>query len=140
MEAGLCLYGHDLDESTTPIEANLNWVISTSRLQDHSHTYPGIDTIRDQLNNTTSCLRIGLQSDDRAPLREGMTILNEQEEAVGNITSGGFSPSIKKPIGMGYVNNEYTAIGTKLLVKVRDRIQIVHVIAMPFVAHQYYKN
>lgn len=139
LEAGLCLYGHDIDETTTPVEANLNWVISKSRIKDSSQYYPGIETIRNQLADGISRLRIGLVSEGKSPLREGMTILNEKEETVGNISSGGFSPSIEKPIAIGYIDKEYAAIGTKLIVKVRDRIQKVHVIAMPFIAHQYYK-
>ncbi|HIF52265.1 MAG TPA: glycine cleavage system aminomethyltransferase GcvT [Thiotrichaceae bacterium] len=139
LEAGLCLYGHDIDETTTPVEANLNWVISKSRIKDSSQYYPGIETIRNQLADGISRLRIGLVSEGKSPLREGMTILNEKEETVGNLSSGGFSPSIEKPIAIGYIDKEYAGIGTKLIVKVRDRIQKVHVIAMPFITHQYYK-
>ncbi len=140
LEAGYCLYGHDLDDKTSPVEANLNWVVSKSRLKDESQTYPGIEIIRQQLQQGTERLRVGLLSDGKAPIREGAYILNEQEISVGTITSGGFSPSVGKPIAIGYINKQYASVGTQLIVKVRDRIQQVKVVALPFVEHRYYKR
>mgnify|MGYP003624243063 CR=1 FL=1 len=140
LEAGYCLYGHDLDENTSPVEANLNWVISKSRLKDESQAYPGIETIRRQAQQGIERSRVGLLSDGKAPIREGVSILNEQEEIVGTVTSGGFSPSIGKPIAIGYINKKYTSVDTQLIVKVRDRIQHVKVVALPFLEHRYYKR
>jgi glycine cleavage system T protein (aminomethyltransferase) len=140
LEAGYCLYGHDLDENTSPVEANLNWVISKSRLEDESQSYPGIETIRQQSQHGAERLRVGLLSDGKAPIREGASILNEQEENIGTVTSGGFGPSIGKPIVIAYINKQYAAVGTQLIVKVRDRIQHVKVVALPFVEHRYYKR
>ncbi len=140
LEAGYCLYGHDIDETTSPIEANLNWVISKSRLNDEPQSYPGIETIRQQSQQGTERLRVGLLSDGKAPIREGESILNEQEENIGTITSGGFSPSVEKPVAMGYINKQYASVGTQVIVKVRDRIQHVKVVALPFVEHRYYKR
>lgn len=140
LEAGYCLYGHDLDENTSPVEANLNWVISKSRLKDESQNYPGIEIIRQQLQQGTDRSRVGLLSDGKAPIREGASILNEREESIGSITSGGFSPSVEKPIAIGYTNKQYASVGTQLIVKVRDRIQQVKVVALPFVEHRYYKR
>jgi glycine cleavage system T protein (aminomethyltransferase) len=140
LEAGYCLYGHDLDENTSPVEANLNWVISKSRLQDKTQPYPGIEVIREQLQKGTECLRVGLLSEGKAPIREGASILNEQEEIIGSITSGGFGPSAEKPIAMGYINQKYAATGTQLIVKVRDRVQRVTVVTLPFVKHQYFRK
>lgn len=140
LEAGYCLYGHDLDENTSPLAANLNWVISKPRLEDASQSYPGIEPIRQQLEEGVEHLRVGLLSAGKAPIREGATILNEQEENIGTITSGGFGPSVEKPVAMGYINKQYAAVGTQLIVKVRDRVQPVKVIALPFVEHRYYKR
>ena len=139
LEAGLCLYGQDIDETKTPVEAGLNWVISKSRLENNTEYFPGIKNIRYQLENGISHLRIGLVSKGKSPLREGMTILNDKEEIVGKISSGGFSPILKKPIAMAYINKKYSIIGTNLLVKIREHIQNVSVTTMPFIEHQYYK-
>ncbi len=140
LEAGLCLYGHDIDENTSPVEANLNWIISKSRLEDNTQSFPGIDIIRNQLEKGTDRLRVGLLSDGRAPIREGTHILNDKEETIGIVTSGGFGPSVEKPIAMGYIDKQHAVTGTKLNVKIRDRIQQVNVVALPFVKHQYYKK
>ncbi len=139
LEAGYCLYGHDLNEKVTPIEANLNWVISKSRLQDSEQIYPGIEIIRKQLAQGTEQLRVGLLSEGKAPIREGTSVLNEKEEVIGTVCSGGFAPSVGKPVAMAYLNKQYTSIDTRLLVKVRDRIQHVKVVKLPFVQHSYYK-
>lgn len=140
LEAGFCLYGHDLNENITPVEANLNWVVSKSRLQDSEASYPGIEVIRHQLAHGTEQLRVGLLSEGKAPIREGIAVLNEKEEEIGTICSGGFAPSVGKPVAMAYLNKQYTSLDTRLMVKVRDRIQHVKVVKLPFVQHSYYKR
>ncbi|MGB1799400.1 MAG: glycine cleavage system aminomethyltransferase GcvT [Gammaproteobacteria bacterium] len=139
LEAGYCLYGHDLNENTSPVEANLNWVISKERLANESPDYPGKKTIQEQRINGTQRLRVGLLSDGKAPIREGESVLNEKEEGIGIVTSGGFSPSVKKPIAMAYIEKPYSETGTNLTVKVRNRIQHVQVVTLPFVKHNYYR-
>jgi aminomethyltransferase len=139
LEAGYCLYGHDLGENTSPVEANLNWVISKQRLEKESSDYPGKKIIQEQRVNGTQRLRVGLLSDGKAPIREGESVLNEKEEVIGIVTSGGFSPSVKKPIAMAYIEKPYSETGTNLMVKVRSRIQHVQVVALPFVKHNYYR-
>ncbi len=140
LEAGYCLYGHDLNENITPIEASLNWVVSKSRLQDGEQIYPGIEIIRKQVAQGTDKLRVGLLSEGKAPIREGISVLNEKEEVIGTICSGGFAPSVGKPVAMAYLDKQYTSIDTRLIVKVRDRVQQVQVVRLPFVQHSYYKR
>jgi aminomethyltransferase len=140
LEAGYCLYGHDLDETTSPVEANINWVISKERLQNKSLTYPGMEKIQEQLQNGTARIRVGILSEGKAPIREGISILNDQEETIGTVSSGGFGPSVGKPVAMAYISKQYAATGTKLIVKVRDRIQHVQVVSLPFVKHNYYRT
>lgn len=140
LEAGFCLYGHDLNENISPIEANLNWVVSKSRLQDSEQIYPGIEIIRKQLEHGTDQLRVGLLSDGKAPIREGTSVLNKEEQVIGTVCSGGFAPSVGKPVAMAYLKKQYTSIDTQLLVKVRDRVQHIKVVKLPFVQHNYYKG
>lgn len=140
LEAGYCLYGHDLDEETTPVAANLNWLISKERLEKETSNYPGKEIIRRQLLDGTNRLRVGLLSDGKAPIREGESVLNEEENIIGTISSGGFSPTLKKPIAMAYIDKHYAMTGTKLMVKVRNRVQHVEVVSLPFVKHNYYQD
>jgi glycine cleavage system T protein (aminomethyltransferase) len=140
LEAGYCLYGHDLDVNTTPVEAGLNWIIAKSRLHDSSQTYPGIERIREQITNGPEVLRVGIQSEGRAPLREGMDLLNDREEVLGTISSGGFGPSVAAPIAMAYVKKEYTTLGQQFNVDIRGRIQRVNVVGLPFIKHRYHNN
>lgn len=139
LEAGYCLYGHDLDEITSPVEANIKWVISKARLQDNTHAYPGMEIIQEQLQQGTERSRVGILSEGKAPIREGTSVLNEYEEIVGTITSGGFGPSVGRPIAMAYISKQYTTPGTELIVKVRDRTQNVKVVTLPFVEHRQYR-
>ena len=140
LEAGYCLYGHDLDETTSPVEANINWVISKTRLQDNTNSFPGMEIIREQLQHGTERRRVGILSEGKAPIREGASVFNEQEQIIGTISSGGFGPSVEKPIAMAYINQQYATIGTQLIVKVRDRVQHVKVVPLPFVEHRYYRK
>ena len=130
LEAGLCLYGHDLDETTTPVEAGLTWVIGKRRKM--SWDFPGGAIVRDQLDNGAPRLRVGIKPTGRAPAREGTAI-----EGAGIITSGGFSPSLNAPIAMGYVRREFAEDGTALTLTVRGKPMPATVVPMPFVPHRY---
>jgi aminomethyltransferase len=130
LEAGLCLYGSDLDETTTPIEAGLTWVIGKRRKM--TWDFPGGAAIRDQLDNGAPRLRVGIRPDGRAPARGGTEIAG-----VGIITSGGFSPTLNAPIAMGYVRRESAADGNNLTLMVRGKAMPATVVPMPFVPHRY---
>lgn len=136
LEAGLCLYGNDLDESITPVEAGLNWTIGKRRRAEGG--FLGADVVLKQLADGPSRRRIGLTSTG-APARSHVEILNEAGEVVGEVTSGGFSPCLKKNISMGYVKSGLHKAGTELKVNVRGRINNATVTKMPFVATKYYK-
>ncbi|KAG0365477.1 hypothetical protein BGZ54_006480 [Gamsiella multidivaricata] len=136
LEAGLCLYGHDLDETITPVEAGLTWTIGKRRRAEGG--FLGAAKILDQLKNGVSKRRIGLVVQG-APAREGAQILNAEGELVGKITSGCPSPSTKKNVAMGYVKNGLHKSGTELQVEVRGRKQKATVTKMPFVPAGYHK-
>ena len=130
LEAGLCLYGNDIDETTTPVEAGLTWVIGKRRKM--TWDFPGGSTIRDQLDNGASRLRVGIKPDGRAPARAGTVV-----EDAGIVTSGGFSPTLNAPIAMGYVRRGMAEDGTALTLTVRGKALPATVVPMPFVPHRY---
>jgi aminomethyltransferase len=134
LEAGLCLYGNDIDELTTPVEAGLTWVIGKRRKLDWN--FPGAVVIRDQLDNGVARLRVGIRPDGRAPARAGTTIAADGTEA-GTITSGGFGPTVNAPIAMGYVRRNLATDGTSLSVMVRGKPLPAVVAPLPFVPHRY---
>jgi len=136
LEAGLCLYGHDIDETTTPIEADLKWTISKRRRAEGG--FPGASVIQKQLAEGTSRLRVGILPAGRAPAREG-TEVQVMGKTVGRITSGGFGPSADGPVAMGYVDSAAAAIGTPVDLIVRGKILPARIVAMPFVPHRYFK-
>jgi len=133
LEAGLCLYGHDLDETISPVEAGLNWAIQKSRRIGGSRAggFPGADRILRELAEGPSRLRVGLRPEGRAPMREG-TALFRGDAPAGSITSGGFGPSVGAPVAMGYVPAALAAIGTALEGDVRGKRLPVSVAEMPF--------
>ncbi len=135
LEAGLCLYGNDIDELTTPVEAGLTWVIGKRRKVDWD--FPGAVVIRDQLDNGAARLRVGIRPDGRAPARAGTTIAAVDGTEAGTITSGGFGPSVNAPIAMGYVRRDLAADGTKLSLLVRGKSLPATVVPLPFVPHRY---
>jgi aminomethyltransferase len=135
LEAGLCLYGNDIDELTTPVEAGLAWVIGKRRKL--AWDFPGGAAIRDQLDAGPPRLRVGIRPDGRAPARAGSEIVAEDGTEVGSITSGGFGPSLNAPIAMGYVRRDLAADGTKLSLRVRGKQLPATVTPMPFVPHRY---
>ena len=138
LEAGLCLYGHDIDESTTPIEAGLSWTIGKNRRA--AGDFPGAGTILRQLAEGPSRKRVGIQPDGRAPAREGTQILDPAGNPVGGVTSGGFGPSLGAPIAMGYVDAAHAAEGSALGLVVRDVPRPAHVAPLPFVPTRYYRG
>jgi aminomethyltransferase len=135
LEAGLCLYGNDLDEITTPVEAGIAWVIGKRRRTDWA--FPGGVAIRDQLEHGCPRLRVGLRPDGRAPARADTRIVAADGTEAGLVTSGGFAPSLKAPVAMGYVRRDLAADGTALSLAVRGQMLPAHVVAMPFVPHRY---
>jgi aminomethyltransferase len=134
LEAGLCLYGHDIDETTDPVEANLVWSIGKRRKLDGG--FAGADLVLHRLRDGASRKRVGIRPEGRAPAREGTEIaLNGA--VIGKVTSGGFGPSLNGPLAMGYVQSEFSRDGTRLELLVRGKALAAEVVAMPFVPHRY---
>ena len=133
LEAGLCLYGHDIDQTSTPVEANLSWAISKARRTggERSGGFPGAARILHQMAEGPDRLRMGLRPDGRAPIREG-TEIYAGSDLVGRITSGGYGPSVAAPVAMGMVAAKYARTGTKLEADLRGRLLPVTVCALPF--------
>ena len=133
LEAGLCLYGHDIDTTTSPVEAGLTWAIQKARKAggDREGGFPGAARILCELAEGPARCRVGLRPEGRAPMRDH-TALFAGEMAAGEVTSGGFGPSVEGPIAMGYVPAQYAEIGTKLDGEVRGKRMPVTVAAMPF--------
>jgi aminomethyltransferase len=138
LEAGLCLYGSDIDTTTTPIEANLSWIISKRRKLEGG--FPGDHKIIEQINTGAPKLRVGIKPEGRAPARAHTEILSEAGQPIGEITSGGFGPSVNGPIAMGYVKAAYAAPGTKVQLVVRGQNLPAQIVNMPFAPHRYYKS
>lgn len=138
LEAGLCLYGHELNEKTTPVEAGLKWIISKQRLSEGE--FNGAAILESELLNTAERMRVGLVIEDRAPAREGTEIQDIKGNRVGEVTSGGFSPTLQRPIAMGYVEKHLAVNGTHLNLMVRGRALPARVTPLPFVPHRYIKG
>ena len=142
LEAGLCLYGHDIDNKTTPIEGSLIWSIDKKRREggERHGNYPGYKIIDEQIQQKTSRKRVGLMPQGKAPIREGTVIMDNQQQPIGVVTSGGFSPSLNKPIAIGYVNIDHTDINTTLFAMVRGKARPMTVSTLPFVPHRYFRG
>lgn len=137
LEAGLPLYGHDLDETTDPVEAGLSWSIGKRRRAEGG--FPGFERIDAALRNGPPRLRVGLLPQTKAPVREGAILVSQSGEVAGHVTSGGFSPTLQRPIAMGYVAREYATPGVSLATELRGNRIGVDVAPLPFVAHRYFK-
>jgi len=135
LEAGLCLYGHDIDEGTSPISAGLAWVIGKRRKL--ARDFPAAEKIMAELFAGTSRKRVGLKLADKTPAREGAEIVDGTETIIGRVTSGGYSPSLGQPIAMGYVATESAADGTEVAILVRGVPRAAVIAPMPFVPHRY---
>jgi aminomethyltransferase len=141
LEAGLCLYGHDIDTSTTPVEAALEWSIQKSRRHGGARAggFPGADKILDQLDRRAPRRRLGLKPEGRAPVREGASLFADEtsSEQIGAVTSGGFGPSINAPIAMGYLPSSFATPDRAVFAELRGRRLPLRVAPTPFVANTY---
>ncbi len=138
LEAGLCLYGHDIDETTTPVEAGLTFAIGKRRKIEKG--FPGADRIMDQLFNGAPRKRVGLRPADRAPAREGTEIRDAGGRKIGVVTSGGFGPTVNAPVAMGYVESAYGRDGAEVSLIVRGQPRAARVAPMPFAPHRYFRG
>jgi aminomethyltransferase len=144
LEAGLCLYGQDMDTTTTPVEAGLNWAIQKVRRTGGARSggFPGAERVLAQLNGTEPLARkrVGLIALERIPVREHCEIQSLNGSTIGEITSGLLGPSAEKPVAMGYVSAEQAAVGTRLQAMVRGKAVPMEVAAMPFVPNRYFRG
>jgi len=143
LECGLCLYGHDLDATTTPVEASLLWGISKNRRSDGERAggFPGSELILNQIKTkNVNRKRIGLIGQGKAPVREGATLFDADDNEIGIVTSGTYGPSIAKPVAMAFVKPEFTAIDTVIFAEVRGKKLAMNVSKMPFVAQSYFRG
>ena len=141
LEAGLCLYGHDIDTTTTPVEAALEWSIQKSRRSGGARAggFPGSDIVLAQLQTGAPRRRVGLRPEGRAPVREGARLFADaaSAEPIGAVTSGGFGPSLNAPVAMGYLPSAQAAIGTTVFAELRGQRLPLRTVTMPFVANTY---
>lgn len=138
LEAGLCLYGHDIDVQTSPVEGNIAFAIGKRRREEGG--FPGAARILRELRDEPAILRVGLRPEGRAPAREGVEIQSEDGKRIGDVTSGGFGPSVGAPVAMGYVEAAYAASGTRVQLIVRGAALPARVVDMPFHPHRYYRG
>ncbi|MFW5833706.1 MAG: glycine cleavage system aminomethyltransferase GcvT [Pseudomonadota bacterium] len=136
LEAGLCLYGHDIDTTTTPVAAGLDWTINKRRRE--AADFPGAARILNELQDGPAQRLVGLTLEGRLPAREGALVF-AGEEAVGRVTSGGFAPTVGQPIALAYIRSDLTAPGTQLVCQVRQHSPKATVTALPFVPHRYHR-
>ena len=141
LEAGLCLYGNDIDTTTTPVQAALEWAIQKSRRQGgvRAGGFPGADEVLNELSRGARRRRVGLRPESRAPVRGGSRLFAEETggEPIGAVTSGGFGPTLEAPVAMGYVPSELAGSGTRLFADVRGKRLPVIVASLPFVTPGY---
>jgi len=135
LEAGLCLYGHDINETTSPIEANLKWAISRRRREEGG--FVGYKKIKSDLNGSLNRLRVGIKPEGKIIAREGVKIFSEDGKEIGSITSGTFGPSVNRPIAMGYVKLNFSKPGTKVLLEVRGKKHEAKISELPFYKKSY---
>ncbi|MCK1476307.1 glycine cleavage system aminomethyltransferase GcvT [Bradyrhizobium sp. 197] len=141
LEGGLCLYGHDIDTTTTPVEAALEWSVQKSRRTGGARAggFPGAETILAHFDHGAARRRVGLRTEGRAPVREGALLFADatSSEPIGKVTSGGFGPSLSAPIAMGYVPTGQSALGAQIFAEVRGQRLPLQIAAMPFVKNTY---
>ncbi len=135
LEGGLCLYGHDIDTTTTPVEAGLSWSIQKRRRLEGG--FPGAAVLQKQWAEGTSRLRVGILPEGRAPAREGTVVKALDGAVIGTVTSGGFGPSVNGPVAMGYLNRRFTEPGTPVLLEVRGKDLLAKTVSLPFVPNRF---
>jgi aminomethyltransferase len=144
LEAGLCLYGNDIDTTTTPVEAALNWAMQKVRRTggERAGGFPGAAQVLAQLDGTAPAgrKRVGLLAKERVPVREHVELQNATGERIGEVTSGLIGPTINQPIAMGYVQSGYAALGTQVQALVRGKAVPMEVVALPFVPNRYHRG
>ena len=144
LEAGLCLYGNDIDTTTTPVEAGLNWAMQKVRRTggERAGGFPGADKVLAQLDGAEALTRkrVGLVALERVPVREHTELQNTDGATIGEVTSGLLGPSVDKPVAMGYVGAEYAAVGTRVNAIVRGKVVPMEVAAMPFLPPNYFRG
>jgi aminomethyltransferase len=138
LESGLCLYGHDIDTTTSPAEAALAWSIQKRRREEGG--FPGAERVLAELRDGPRRLRVGLRPEGRIPAREGAEIKSSEGAIIGKVTSGGFGPSLGGPVAMGYVECAFADPGTAVVLVVRGKDIPARVAALPFVPHHYYRG
>ena len=138
LEAGLCLYGHDIDATTSPVEGNIAFALGKRRKDEAN--FPGAGRILSELAKGPSRLRVGIKPEGRAPAREGTEIVDQNGAKIGVVSSGGFSPTLNGPVAMGYVDFAHSKTGTPVQLMVRGKALPAVVADMPFVPHTYYRD
>jgi aminomethyltransferase len=138
LEAGLCLYGHDIDETTSPTEAGLLWSIQKRRRS--AGGFVGAGRVQQEIERGPARKRVGLKPDGRAPAREGTEIQDEEGRPIGMITSGGYGPSVGGPVAMGYVETDHAAVGSTVILLVRGKPLPATVATLPFTPHRYRRS
>jgi aminomethyltransferase len=137
LEAGLCLYGNDINLETSPIEANLKWAISKNRIESF---YPGSNVIKNQIQKGVKKLRVGIKPKTRVIARGDTKIFNDENKEIGKVTSGTFGPSVECSIAMGYVDNKYSSLNTKIFLEVRGNKIPANICNLPFYKKNYAKG
>ncbi len=142
LEAGLCLYGHDIHGATSPVEAGLSWAIQKVRRPggEREGRYPGADVIGRHLGSSAPNKRVGLMGLERAPVREGAPLFDGQGHAIGQITSGTMGPTIGQPIAMGYVTANHAVLNGQVFAEVRGKRLPMKIVPMPFAPHRYFRG
>jgi len=142
LEAGLCLYGHDIDTTTTPVEGSITWAIQKVRRAggDRAGGYPGAHLIDQQLAQGSPRKRVGLISTERMPVREGAKVVNADGVEIGVVTSGSPSPSLGQPIALAMLQAAHAALGSGVFALVRDKRVAMSVTTLPFVPNRYYRG
>jgi aminomethyltransferase len=135
LEAGLCLYGHDIDTTTSPVEAALTWSIGKRRREQGG--FPGAARVQREIADGPARKRVGIKPDGRAPAREGTEIKSAEGVPIGKVTSGGFGPTVNGPVSMGYVERAFAEPGTAVQLMVRDRPMAASIVTLPLVPHRY---
>jgi aminomethyltransferase len=137
LEAGLCLYGHDLNEDINPIEANLKWAISKRRRLEGG--FNGYKTIKKDIDKGTAKIRVGIKPEGKIIAREGVKIFSDKNSEIGFITSGTFGPSVKIPVSMGYIDSNFSTEGTEIKIRIREKIYDAKICKLPFYKKNYVK-